>query len=387
MTSFAMGDERWSPDVPRYPAVGPNLLELGASPPIDRADPQAVLDGVFLAPYLDGSLPYAQRLRSRTPVKEGVLPSGGRLVRRSKDVTESAYLLAGDGWTMKLRFFKSSALSGTCEASIIAADEEVAQRVLREAGILDEAVQTVESEVSMGFWHLTSHGSARVVYRDIGAPAWGDIHGNYSDSVDNSFSDLARLTPDTLEGKGRLVLMYGPPGTGKTTAMRSLARAWQDWCHVDCVLDPDALFSNTGYLMDLTLYDHASYRGIASDRWRLLLIEDCDSLVRDDSRRTAGQSLARLLSLTDGLLGQGRNIIVAITTNEELSRLHPAVTRPGRCLSRMQLDRLSPQEAARWLGDRTDVNLSGGASLAELFAIRDGHLPGVEEQPSLGMYL
>src|SRR5262249_22165954 len=70
-------------------------------------------------------------------------------------------------------------------------------------------------------------------------------------------------------------------------------------------------------------------------RWRLLLLEDCDELIRGEAKRSTGQSLSRLLNLTDGLLGQGRDVLVAITTNEDVARLHPAVVRPGRCLARI----------------------------------------------------
>ena len=64
-------------------------------------------------------------------------------------------------------------------------------------------------------------------------------------------------------------------------------------------------------------------------RWRLLMLEDCDELISGEAKASAGQSLSRLLNLTDGLLGQGRNALIAITTNEDLASLHPAVVRPG----------------------------------------------------------
>ncbi len=45
---------------------------------------------------------------------------------------------------------------------------------------------------------------------------------------------------------GRLLLLHGEPGTGKTTALRALAQQWRSWCQVDCVLDPERLFSRPG---------------------------------------------------------------------------------------------------------------------------------------------
>jgi ATP-dependent 26S proteasome regulatory subunit len=70
--------------------------------------------------------------------------------------------------------------------------------------------------------------------------------------------------------------------------------------------------------------------------------KDCDELIRGE----ASQPLSRLLNLTDGLLGQGRQVLVAITTNEDLRRLHPAVVRPGRCLAHIEFGSLRSRAAA-----------------------------------------
>ena len=67
--------------------------------------------------------------------------------------------------------------------------------------------------------------------------------------------------------------------------------------------DPEQLFGNPGYLMtDALGQDDDEPR----DRWRLLVLEDCDELIPADSR---------LLNLTDALLGQGLDVLVAVTTN------------------------------------------------------------------------
>jgi hypothetical protein len=45
-------------------------------------------------------------------------------------------------------------------------------------------------------------------------------------------------------------------------------------------------------------------------------------------------------------------VLVAITTNEDLARLHPAAVRPGRCLAQIEVGRLPRAEAIAWLGAR-----------------------------------
>jgi hypothetical protein len=62
-------------------------------------------------------------------------------------------------------------------------------------------------------------------------------------------------------------------------------------------------------------------------------------------------------------------VLVLFTTNEERGRLHPAITRPGRCLSVVEFDAFTPGDAGRWLGTGPT---SGPMTLAELYEARSG---------------
>ena len=190
------------------------------------------------------------------------------------------------------------------------------------------------------------------------------------------------------------------------------------------MLDPERLFDDPGYLMDVMIGDDLSaeeriasalqlgdaaapqHPARARPRWRLLILEDCDELVRGEARPSAGQALSRLLNLTDGIIGQGRKVLIAITTNEDLRRLHPGVTRPGRCLAQVEVVPFAPAEAAQWLarhepqqsGHQQSGHQHGAAAplvtapvtLAELYALRSGRLGGSRGWPapeSTGQYL
>ena len=109
----------------------------------------------------------------------------------------------------------------------------------------------------------------------------------------------------------------------------------------------------------------------ARERWRLLVLEDAGELVCTDARGSA--ALAPLLSLTDGLLGQGTRTLVLVTTNEPIGRLHPAVRRPGRCLSDLEFGALSADEAPAWL-DRvgTAREVTHPLTVSELYALGGG---------------
>ena len=107
--------------------------------------------------------------------------------------------------------------------------------------------------------------------------------------------------------------------------------------------------------------------------WRLLILEDTGELLSADARIQAGQGLSRFLNVVDGLIGQGLRILVLVTTNEEIGRLHPAVARPGRCAAKILFTPIPPEQANAWLAERDhDATVSAPLTLAALYAIVEG---------------
>ena len=255
--------------------------------------------------------------------------------------------------------------------TVAATSHERAREVLLDlTEDMQEALGGDEDEVTT--WHATAMGGGKRSTHRIPAQPWPEIERNYPSIVRSQLNELVSRR-GVSPGEGRLILFHGEPGTGKTTAVRALIHEWANWCEAHLIADPDRMFNDGEYLVSVLQSQEGRTaptvdRPSVEAKWKLIVAEDADAYLRSTARSDAGAALGRLLNTTDGLLGQSAKALILLSTNEELTRLHPALIRPGRCLSRLEFVRFSREEAMDWLPVR-ELSPVDGATLAELFQV------------------
>jgi hypothetical protein len=288
--------------------------------------------------------------------------------------------------------FGFGTVSKTFTVTVAAETHALRDEVIKDVDALLPARQPSpdREEVNIQFWTLGANGQARSMTRTIGVANWPALRDNYTPQTLGGLDTLmdSAFRPNKA---GQLMLWYGPPGTGKTHALRALAWEWRKWCTYHYIVDPEVFFGgNANYMLDVLLNRDSSPSFSHSEdddeserdtppkkepKWRLLILEDSGELMVPDAKAQTGQGLSRLLNVVDGLIGQGLRIMVLVTTNEILKKLHPAVARPGRCAARIEFGEFTKQDAGLWLA-KHDHDVASGAlalnttvPLAELFGI------------------
>jgi hypothetical protein len=263
-----------------------------------------------------------------------MLPSGMTMRRYHSTKGLDIILARGAEAVLYIRHQHNSMIVCTAAAS----EPQVAKDIVE--GVLDTVPETIVEDDSVQFWlwYLAGHGPEEAS-KTIKAPTWDEVSRNYSVAVASELAELMKV--EKPESSGKIILWHGVPGTGKTSAIRTLMREWKDWCQFHYVADPEDLFKRPSYLMEVATGD--------TNKWRLVIAEDTDGLLRPDARNDSGSGLGRLLNFSDGILGQGCNTLFLLTTNVKLDGLHPALTRPGRCLAQLEFTKFSHNEMASWL--------------------------------------
>jgi hypothetical protein len=250
-----------------------------------------------------------------------------------------------------------------------------------------------------GVWVQFAHRKAEGVARTtqfLRCPAWPEIRENYGEATRSGIEGILGL--ERPWGNGRLLIWHGPPGTGKTFALRALMMEWRKRFDFMVVTDPEQLAADPAYYFEvasepeegpkrygLNVPRRVSHPDEESEKRkrRLFILEDSADLILQESRSSHFDKIGKLLNMTDGLFGQGRQDLFLLTFNEDVDRIDPAFLRPGRCIARVDFPRFDRPGARAWLETRGRAipPARESMSLAELYAAALSDAPVPEPRP------
>lgn len=226
-------------------------------------------------------------------------------------------------------------------------------------------------EVSFAQW---GSGSVDTHTDLLKCPKWEEIKDNYVNS-----DKLERLLKEKEPWKlGKIIILHGAPGGGKTYFIRALMQAWKDSFKLHVIGDPEEFARNPSYYFELASSN--SDNDWETDEYgrdvkkktghSLFIIEDAADLILTESRQAHYDKIGKLLNITDGLLGQGREDLILVTFNEDINDIDPAFLRPGRCAADLEISKFDTEQANAWLKSKGSTStVTNPSTLAELYNV------------------
>lgn len=150
---------------------------------------------------------------------------------------------------------------------------------------------------------------------------------------------IEQFSLNYMNSRAPVLLLYGPTGTGKTTFVRTMAKAM----NAVVVATSDLKIASSSALIDTYREMVKKAQEDLDPRPHILLLEDLDTLLM--SRLNNNREMSRLLNETKGITSN-KGIYVIFSTNlSSLDDVDTALLRPGRCFAKVNIDRMTLEEA------------------------------------------
>ncbi len=162
-----------------------------------------------------------------------------------------------------------------------------------------------------------------------------DLRANYNANLFDLNNKMVSFINNN-EANG-MVLFHGLPGSGKTTYLRHLISV----CEARFIYLPNNLFcelSNPSFFTFILSYPNS-----------VIILEDCEEILkpRDQNNNTTG--ISNLLNLSDGLLGDAMKLKIVCTFNTNIRNIDQALLRKGRLTQKYEFGKLDIIETNKLL--------------------------------------
>ena len=158
---------------------------------------------------------------------------------------------------------------------------------------------------------------------------------NIEENYNSDFSETDTVIKGFLSnGKNNgLVILHGKYGTGKTSYIRNLMSTINKR-FIFLPLNMMESISSPNFLPFISRYKNS-----------VLVLEDCETLLKARRNGNTDNSLVNLLNLGDGLLSDALSIKLICTFNADLKEIDQAILRKGRLVARYEFKELEIDKA------------------------------------------
>jgi hypothetical protein len=170
---------------------------------------------------------------------------------------------------------------------------------------------------------------------------------------EKGYNSLEEYFDDYLNSNENLLLLYGDPGLGKSTFIKTFL----NYVGKDSIITYDEEILKSDYIFG----DFLSNKDVSS-----FVIEDADDLVSSrDSINSKSSIIQKFLNVGSGIISNSKKKLILSTNLTDISKIDPALIRPGRCFDVLNFTRLNIDQALK-----LNPNLTldqDDYSLAEIF--------------------
>lgn len=181
---------------------------------------------------------------------------------------------------------------------------------------------------------------------------------NLTDNYNDDFLEVDHTIRNFLgdNKQNGLVLLHGKYGTGKTSYIRNLMGTINKR-FIFLPVNMMESISSPNFLPFISKYNNS-----------ILILEDCETIIKQRESGSSDNSLVNLLNLGDGLLSDALSIKLICTFNADLKHIDQAILRKGRLISRYEFKELSIEKTkilCKKIGSEKQINQP--QTLAEIY--------------------
>lgn len=193
----------------------------------------------------------------------------------------------------------------------------------------------------------------------VKCPDGFDVTKLYNDSFIKEDEKIQAFI--NMDDCGGLVILHGDKGTGKSSYIKYL---------IEMHRNKRFVFVPSTFVDIIGTPEFATYLSTLNNS--IIILEDCENVLRDRRVNTMSSGVSLLLNMTDGLLSDDLGIKFICTFNDDMRNIDPALLRKGRLVSKYKFEALEPQKANALLKERgIKDEVTKPLSLAEIFYYND----------------